>query len=78
MVKMRDWPTESKATDSSLVEPDRTAGRELSLTTKRETTVRKADQLIIYFGLLFSMHEILPCLCSVAKEMQRLRHTVKI
>lgn len=53
MVKMRDWPTESKAIDSSLVEPDRTAGRKLSLTTKRETTVRKADQLIIYFGLLF-------------------------
>lgn len=60
MVKMRDWPTESKATDSSSVsravqqvEPDRTAGRKLSITTKRKTTVRKADHLIIYFGLLF-------------------------
>lgn len=52
MVKMRNWPTESKATNSSLVEPDRTAGREQSLTTKRETTVRRAAQLIIYFGLL--------------------------
>lgn len=53
VVQMRDWPTESKATDSNLVKPDRTAGRKLSLTTERETTVRKADQLIIYFGLLF-------------------------
>lgn len=53
VVKMRDWPTESKATDSSVVEPDRTAGRKLSLTTKRETTVRKVDQLIIDLGLLF-------------------------
>lgn len=53
MVKMRDWPAESKTTDTSLVEPDRTAGRKLSLTTKRETTVRKAEQLIICFGLLF-------------------------
>lgn len=50
---MGDQPAKSKATDTSLVEPAGTAGRKLSLTTKTETTVREADQLIIYFGLLF-------------------------
>lgn len=72
---MRDWPRESKAIDSSLVEPDRTAGRKPSLTTKRETTVKKGRSVNNVFWFAFSMHEIIPCLCSVAKEMQRLRHS---
>lgn len=51
LIKMRYWlPQNERQADTSLVEYGRNAGRKLSLTIKRRATVRKAHQIIKYFG----------------------------